>query len=162
MQGYNCTVFTYGQTGTGKTHTMEGDIMSPEQRGIIPRSVHYIFEELEKLAADFTVRDRVYVCRSACHVSLSNAPLFGMVCAQIRVSFLELYNEELADLLGDQADREYHVCTCAWVVFRETLVVCLTQTMSTSAPPTMHSLEFHPSTLSPSMYAHPHLLSGHV
>ena len=48
MQGFNCTVFAYGQTGTGKTHTMEGRIEDAEERGIIPRSVHHIFEHLEK------------------------------------------------------------------------------------------------------------------
>lgn len=45
LQGYNCTVFAYGQTGTGKTHTMEGDVsnkthgvMQPNA-GVIPRAV---------------------------------------------------------------------------------------------------------------------------
>lgn len=47
LKGYNCTVFAYGQTGTGKTHTMEGikefgdnsgpDKAIPKEAGIIPR-----------------------------------------------------------------------------------------------------------------------------
>ncbi|KAG5182648.1 P-loop containing nucleoside triphosphate hydrolase protein, partial [Tribonema minus] len=73
LQGFNCTVFAYGQTGTGKTYTMEGELTDADNMGIIPRSVHTIFEQLESLQADYTVR----------------------------VSFLELYNEELADLLVD-------------------------------------------------------------
>lgn len=72
LQGYNCTVFAYGQTGTGKTHTMEGNINCSEQAGIIPRAVRAIFEKLDEIKADYTVR----------------------------VSFLELYNEELQDLLA--------------------------------------------------------------
>jgi hypothetical protein len=49
LQGYNCTVFAYGQTGTGKTHTMEGDVsqapagvMQPNA-GVIPRAVTQVF-----------------------------------------------------------------------------------------------------------------------
>ena len=38
MRGYESTVFAYGQTGTGKTHTMEGSLESPELYGVIPRS----------------------------------------------------------------------------------------------------------------------------
>lgn len=56
-----------GQTGTGKTHTMEGNITSEEDAGIVPRSVRAILEKLESSGSEFT----------------------------IRVSFLELYNEEL-------------------------------------------------------------------
>ena len=67
LAGFNCTIFAYGQTGTGKTHTMEGDIYCPENAGIVPRSVKAILEKLESTGSEFT----------------------------IRVSFLELYNEEL-------------------------------------------------------------------
>lgn len=67
LAGFNCTIFAYGQTGTGKTHTMEGDIHCEENAGVIPRSVRAILEKLESTGAEFT----------------------------IRVSFLELYNEEL-------------------------------------------------------------------
>jgi kinesin family protein 3/17 len=37
LEGYNGTVFAYGQTGTGKTHTMEGLAADPLQAGIIPQ-----------------------------------------------------------------------------------------------------------------------------
>ncbi|KFM76066.1 Kinesin-like protein KIF11-B, partial [Stegodyphus mimosarum] len=80
LMGYNCTVFAYGQTGTGKTYTMEGERNSTTcsweddpGAGIIPRSLHQLFEELNKEE----------------NVEFS-----------VRVSFLELYNEELFDLLS--------------------------------------------------------------
>ena len=72
LQGFNCTVFAYGQTGTGKTHTMEGDVSSQEQKGIIPRSVEDIFERLNAL---------------------------GSCDWSVKISFMELYNEQLDDLL---------------------------------------------------------------
>ncbi|GMF24971.1 unnamed protein product [Phytophthora fragariaefolia] len=79
LAGYNCTVFAYGQTGTGKTYTMQGDL-SPgsETAGIIPRSVRCIFDALEAGGEEFSVR----------------------------VSFLQLYNEELKDLLDPDADKK--------------------------------------------------------
>lgn len=75
LQGYNCTVFAYGQTGTGKTHTMSGDIemngsQLSENAGIIPRTLVALFKQLEK------------------------NPEFS-----VKISFIELYNEELRDLL---------------------------------------------------------------
>ncbi|KAG7387503.1 Kinesin- protein 11 [Phytophthora pseudosyringae] len=79
LAGYNCTVFAYGQTGTGKTYTMQGDL-SPgsETAGIIPRSVCRIFDALEASGEEFSVR----------------------------VSFLQLYNEELKDLLDPDTDKK--------------------------------------------------------
>lgn len=75
LNGYNCTVFAYGQTGTGKTHTIQGSLdPSDEVAGIIPRSIAYIFDYLNKNHQDFSVR----------------------------VSYLQLYNEELSDLLCDK------------------------------------------------------------
>ena len=45
MEGFNGTVFAYGQTSSGKTHTMTGtNIMDKEGRGVIPRMVSYVFE----------------------------------------------------------------------------------------------------------------------
>jgi len=83
LAGFNCTVFAYGQTGTGKTHTMEGDINNEENAGIVPRSVKAILEQLEQSGVEFT----------------------------IRVSFLELYNEELQDLLTPpNSDKKLKLC----------------------------------------------------
>ncbi|ULU09187.1 hypothetical protein L3Y34_013944 [Caenorhabditis briggsae] len=87
IAGFNCTVFAYGQTGTGKTFTMEGgrtDAKSSQDdptTGIIPRAVEDIFEKLES---------------SKCEEY------------SLRVSYVELYNEELLDLLAssDDEDRE--------------------------------------------------------
>jgi len=75
LQGYESTVFAYGQTGTGKTHTMEGDLSVAEERGVIPRAA---FDVFRRLRADDSY-----------------------VEVDVRASFLEIYNEELCDLLVD-------------------------------------------------------------
>ena len=46
IEGYNGTIFAYGQTGTGKTYTMEGDNSAPELLGIIPNSFAQIFSHV--------------------------------------------------------------------------------------------------------------------
>lgn len=48
LEGYNGTIFAYGQTGTGKTFTMEGNPQAPELRGIIPNSFAHIFGHIAK------------------------------------------------------------------------------------------------------------------
>jgi len=70
LEGFNCTVFAYGQTGTGKTHTMEGNMDDEEGAGIIPRAVKAVFKHLEDTGAEHSVR----------------------------LSFLELYNEVRASI----------------------------------------------------------------
>ena len=75
LNGYNSTIFAYGQTSSGKTHTMEGgDIRDSESMGIIPRVMGRIFDMIgdasDKL--EFT----------------------------IKVSMLEIYNEKIQDLLN--------------------------------------------------------------
>ena len=52
LSGYNGTIFAYGQTGTGKTHTMEGDLSSSEHMGMIPRAVAKVFEMLDEYFKD--------------------------------------------------------------------------------------------------------------
>jgi kinesin family protein 3/17 len=76
IQGYNGTIFAYGQTGTGKTFTMEGEETPHEKRGIIPRSFEQIFYAVEQNPETEFL---------------------------IRVSFLEIYNEEIHDLLSKDA-----------------------------------------------------------
>ncbi|CAL4913850.1 unnamed protein product [Urochloa decumbens] len=79
LDGYNCTVFAFGQTGTGKTYTMEGEMRQkvselPDTAGVIPRAVRHIFDLLEARKADYIMK----------------------------VSFLELYNEDITDLLATE------------------------------------------------------------
>ena len=109
LEGFNCTVFAYGQTGTGKTYTMEGGMRNkverfvldfvnivdtvpvlfhlglmepvfpqggdlPAEAGVIPRAVRHIFDSLEAQNADYNMK----------------------------VTFLELYNEEITDLLATE------------------------------------------------------------
>jgi hypothetical protein len=47
LKGFETSIFAYGQTGTGKTHTMEGDISSDDNTGVIPRATAAIFAALE-------------------------------------------------------------------------------------------------------------------
>ncbi|KAL0316279.1 UNVERIFIED_CONTAM: Kinesin-like protein KIN-5A [Sesamum radiatum] len=78
LEGYSWTIFAYGQTGTGKTYTMEGEGRKEkngklhENAGVIPRAVQQIFNVLESERADYSMK----------------------------VTFLELYNEEITDLLA--------------------------------------------------------------
>ena len=46
LSGYNGTIFAYGQTGTGKTHTMEGSKTEVNQEGIIPRTFSHIINAI--------------------------------------------------------------------------------------------------------------------
>ncbi|XP_026204327.1 kinesin-like protein KIF17 isoform X3 [Anabas testudineus] len=73
-EGYNGTIFAYGQTGSGKSFTMQGLSDPASQRGVIPRAFEHIFESIQ--------------------------------CAEntkflVRASYLEIYNEEIRDLLGN-------------------------------------------------------------
>ena len=74
--GYNSTIFAYGQTGTGKTYTMEGfiyDYLSPK-KGLIPRAIENIFRYIENNSNS----DTTFI---------------------IRVTYLQIYNESIDDLL---------------------------------------------------------------
>jgi centromeric protein E len=73
-KGFNGTIFAYGQTASGKTHTMMGDekneLLSDQNLGIIPLSVIHLFSIMKKSNRQFIVR----------------------------VSYMELYNESITDL----------------------------------------------------------------
>ena len=76
FNGYNATVLAYGQTGSGKTFTMGSGISltaTDEEVGIIPRAISRIYTQIEESENDVDVR--------------------------IRCSFLEIYNEQVKDLL---------------------------------------------------------------
>ncbi|XP_053064291.1 kinesin-like protein KIF17 isoform X5 [Acinonyx jubatus] len=78
-EGYNGTIFAYGQTGSGKSFTMQGLPDPSSQRGIIPRAFEHIFESVQ--------------------------------CAEntkflVRASYLEIYNEDVRDLLGAESKQK--------------------------------------------------------
>ncbi len=72
LEGFNCTIFAYGQTGCGKSWTMQGGT-SPDLRGVIPNACAHIFEFV-KASTDIEFL--------------------------IRCSYLEIYSEEIRDLLA--------------------------------------------------------------
>ena len=78
LEGFNGTIFAYGQTGTGKTFTMEGKPTGAdgELRGVVPRACEQVFAAAHELA------------------------LLGWQF-EYHASCLEIYNEELHDLLPD-------------------------------------------------------------
>ncbi|XP_059207537.1 kinesin family member 4 [Centropristis striata] len=82
FKGYHATVLAYGQTGSGKTYSMGGTYTSAQESdpsvGVIPRVIRRIFEERMK--------------RTDCEFSLA-------------VSYLEIYNEEILDLLCPSKDK---------------------------------------------------------
>lgn len=61
LAGYNGTILAYGQTGTGKTFTMEGINAEPELRGIIPNSFAHIFGHIAKARDDIKYLFYVYL-----------------------------------------------------------------------------------------------------
>ncbi|XP_013204300.1 kinesin-like protein KIF21A isoform X15 [Microtus ochrogaster] len=89
FEGYNATVFAYGQTGAGKTYTMgtgfDVNIMEEEQ-GIISRAVKHLFRSIEE--------------------KKSTAIKNGVPPPEFKVNaqFLELYNEEVLDLFDTTRD----------------------------------------------------------
>ena len=48
IQGYNTTIFAYGQTGWGKTHTMIGEIENDTEKGIMARSFEHVFSVISE------------------------------------------------------------------------------------------------------------------
>jgi len=79
LAGYNCTLFAYGQTGSGKTHTMEGNIGIEQDEGLMPRMIRLIFQ---KILGDTSNEFE----------------------STVRVSFIEIYNESLRDLLNPDGE----------------------------------------------------------
>eukprot|EP01133_Synstelium_polycarpum_P011504 gene11504-13421_t len=79
FQGYNSTILAYGQTGSGKTHTMGSTStvgVDPEDLGVIPRVINLVFDKVDRMKDTRAI--------------------------VLRVSFLELYNEEIRDMLNPE------------------------------------------------------------
>lgn len=81
FEGYNTCIFAYGQTGSGKSYTMMGN---QQQSGLIPRTCQDLFERIES----------------------SESP---SVSYSVRVSYFEVYNEHVRDLLVPRTDPPYYL-----------------------------------------------------
>lgn len=79
LDGFNATVFAYGQSGSGKTHTMSGVMNDAELEGVIPRCVSHIFESIRQMK------------------NTESSKSYSMY-----VNFVELYNGKVRDLLAKQ------------------------------------------------------------
>jgi hypothetical protein len=73
IEGYNGTIFAYGQTGTGKTHTMEGEMKPKEMKGVMARCFEAVYSQIDNH------KDAQFL---------------------IRASYLEIYKENIRDLLS--------------------------------------------------------------
>lgn len=86
LNGFNATIFAYGQTGTGKTYTMEGCKLAPvdgaDERGVIPKSFEQIFTHISRTT-------------NKQHL--------------VRASYLEIYQEEIRDLLDKDPKKRYEL-----------------------------------------------------
>ena len=80
LDGYNVCIFAYGQTGSGKTWTMNGP---EDNRGVNTRALHELFKRSEERSDEFH--------------------------SEIKVSLLEVYNENIRDLLADSNDLKLEV-----------------------------------------------------
>jgi len=122
LEGYNATVLAYGQTGSGKTHTILGEASGTiddvegtlSNEGVIPRALRQIFNGLEGVKQD--LMDEVIKEDAAMNSgngngvaagengsngnshATSNSSLFEY---QVKIQFLELYGEDIRDLLTD-------------------------------------------------------------
>jgi hypothetical protein len=83
LEGYNGTIFAYGQTGCGKTHTMVGDYGEEDSKGIIPKAFSHIFGYIDSVEDDTKFL--------------------------VRCSYLEIYNESILDLLGSDHTTKHDV-----------------------------------------------------
>ena len=73
LEGFNGTIFAYGQTSSGKTYTMSGVLDNPEHQGIIPRMINQVFS----------------------HIMMSTSEIEYTV----KVSMIEIYMEKVSDLI---------------------------------------------------------------
>ncbi|KAK9915231.1 hypothetical protein WJX75_006495 [Coccomyxa subellipsoidea] len=79
LQGFNVSLFAYGQTSAGKTHTMTGNLSDPGQFGLAPRLLEHLFLQISE-AEGREGPDKLKFT--------------------VKASYLELYKEVITDLLG--------------------------------------------------------------
>ena len=110
LDGYNVCIFCYGQTGSGKTHTMQSS-----QDGMIPLAVHQIYSTATSLAE----KGWTYTMEG---------------------SFVEVYNENLNDLLGNASDLDKKKLEIRHDSAKGKTIITDVTTMRLDEPETVNSL----------------------
>ncbi|CAD8192687.1 unnamed protein product [Paramecium pentaurelia] len=101
--GYNGTIFAYGQTGCGKTFTMIGDPSSDTMKGIIPRT----FDQIINIINNNSDTNKKFL---------------------LRCSYIEIYNEEIHDLLSKDVKQKYDLKEGQQGVFIKDLNIAVVRT----------------------------------
>ena len=111
MLGFNSTIFAYGQTASGKTHTMMGPDPDPEVDPGLIRQVIFLkwkfisttnkclFHEEKKFASENKIHFQG-VAKIFDHIAHSQEKQF-----LLRVSYMEIYDEAINDLLAEESER---------------------------------------------------------
>ena len=94
LDGYNCTIFCYGQTGAGKTYTMLGPLdqlfeESSSSHGLIPRIIHFLFNEKNRVI-NLITNNTTGKCKN--------------ISYQLKLCVMEIYQEQIIDLLNPIQD----------------------------------------------------------
>lgn len=89
LNGYNGTIFAYGQTSSGKTHTMEGVISDPTLHGIMPRIINDIFQHIYSMEENLEFH--------------------------IKVSYFEIYMDKIRDLLDGEYMNWILIKICSFI-----------------------------------------------
>ncbi|KAI8878285.1 kinesin-domain-containing protein [Backusella circina FSU 941] len=107
VEGYNVTMLAYGQTSSGKTYTMgtaqHTNDIDLEHEGIVPRAMALLFELLEQ---QNDPRSPVSAASSVSDTNKIQARSKKANRSSVKVSFVEIYNEELIDLLNSAPPNE--------------------------------------------------------
>lgn len=97
LSGYNATYFVFGQTGTGKTHTMGLlNKLSVESSGIVPETLRLLFIKLEDLVAPNSLKLEDSNSKQKNNPKSRNKP-------ELYMTFFQIYKDEVRDLLNPEA-----------------------------------------------------------
>eukprot|EP00931_Biecheleriopsis_adriatica_P115109 TRINITY_DN90946_c0_g1_i1.p1 TRINITY_DN90946_c0_g1~~TRINITY_DN90946_c0_g1_i1.p1 ORF type:complete len:1344 (-),score=295.17 TRINITY_DN90946_c0_g1_i1:197-4228(-) len=122
LDGYNACLFAYGQTGTGKTHTVMGDIHQPEKRGLLPRILEGLFEELDEAKKASGDPDKK---------------------SSLQISYLEIFNEQIHDLLvPPKADKPREALQVRYHPTYGVMINDLTQSSASTIGEAMELVDF--------------------
>lgn len=82
FEGYNGSIMTYGQTGSGKTHTILGNYLDKRSKGLLPRTLEYIF-----------------------YIINNNKTINNNIEYNVNISYMQIYLENLQDLINPNNDK---------------------------------------------------------